>query len=72
MLGRQEEIKPLGQLVQYVSFPSTSLLLHFFNDNELSYSAPRQQLIQLKVVKNRIFSKLWLQRCLSQEVNLET
>ena len=30
MLGRQEEIKPLlGQLGQYLGFPSTSLLLHF-------------------------------------------
>ena len=37
MLGRQEEIKPLGQPGQYVSFPSTSLLLPFFNDNELYY-----------------------------------
>ena len=36
MLGRQVEIKPLGQLGQYLGFPSTSLLLHFFNDNELS------------------------------------
>ena len=35
MLGRQEEIKPLRQLGQYVGFPSTSLLLPFFNDNEL-------------------------------------
>ena len=26
MLGRQEEIKPLGKPGQYVSFPSTSLL----------------------------------------------
>ena len=37
MLGRQEEIQPLGQLGQYLGFPSTSLLLHFFNDNELSF-----------------------------------
>ena len=32
MLG----IKPLGQIGQYDSFPSTSLLLPFINDNELS------------------------------------
>ena len=38
MLGRQEEIKPIGQPWQYDRFPSTSLLLPFFNDNELSYS----------------------------------
>ena len=36
MLGRQEEIKPLGQPGKYVSFPSTSLLLPFFNEYELS------------------------------------
>ena len=29
MLGRQEEIKPLGQPGQYISFPYTSLLLPF-------------------------------------------
>ena len=38
MLRRQEEIKPLGQPGQYVIFPSTSLLVPFFNDNELSLS----------------------------------
>ena len=38
MLGRQEEIKPLGQPGQYyVSFPSTSLLLPFWIENELSF-----------------------------------
>ena len=36
-LGRQEEIKPIGQPGQHVSFPFTSLLLPFFNDNELSF-----------------------------------
>ena len=36
-MGRQEEIKPLGHFEQYDSFPSTSLQLHFFNDNELPY-----------------------------------
>ena len=35
-LGRQEEIKPIGQPGQYVFFPFTSLLPPFFNDNELS------------------------------------
>ena len=29
MLGRQEEIKPLGKPGQYDSFPSTSLLVPF-------------------------------------------
>ena len=36
-MGGQEEIKPLGQTGQYVSFPSTFLLLPFLSDNELSY-----------------------------------
>ena len=41
MLGRQEEIKPIGQPGQYVGFPSLPLPLPFtiiFIDNELSYS----------------------------------
>ena len=35
-LGRQEEIKPLGQSRQYDRFPSTSLPLPFFTENVLS------------------------------------
>ena len=42
MLGRQEENKPLGQLGQYVGFPSTSLLLPFWTENELSLGQPGQ------------------------------
>ena len=37
-LGRQEEIKPLGQPGQYVRFPFTSLPLPFWTENELSLS----------------------------------
>ena len=36
MLGRQEEIKPLGQPGPYMRFPFTSLSLHSLTENELS------------------------------------
>ena len=40
MLGRQEEIKLLGQPGQYVRFPFTSLPLPFWIEYELSYCRP--------------------------------
>ena len=45
MLGRQEEIKPLGQPGQYVNFPSTSLLLPFFN--AMNYPSGNPELVKL-------------------------
>ena len=42
MLGRQEEIKPLGQPGQYMHFPFTSLSLPFLTENELSLAKEGQ------------------------------
>ena len=60
----RKEIKPLGQPGQYDSFPSTSLLLPFFNDNELSYSTIeniRRSIIFFirQVMANKNISFIW-------------
>ena len=51
MLGRQEEIKPLGQPGQYMPFPFTFLLLPFINDNKLSYSHYEQNVTQFLIIE---------------------
>ena len=46
MLGRQEEIKPLGQPGQYMRFLSLPFYYPTINDHELSYSHYEQNVTQ--------------------------